>query len=95
MGGGAAPMPARSFSGNGSNTVPVTGFATFYVTGWTGQGTGFSNPCQGNGDDPVPNNDAGYIVGHFIKYIDVLNTGGGTQLCDLTAFGTCVAVLTE
>jgi hypothetical protein len=87
--------PFGSFSGNGSGTVPVTNFATFYVTGWTGSGSGFANPCQGNGDDPVPNNDAGYIVGHFIKYVQSLNRGGGSQKCDLTAFGSCIAVLTE
>jgi Putative Flp pilus-assembly TadE/G-like len=87
--------PFGSFSGSGSTTVPVTDFATFYVTGWTGQGQGFTNPCQGNGDDPVPNNDAGYIVGHFIKYIQTLNPGGGTTPCDLNAFGSCVAVLTR
>jgi Putative Flp pilus-assembly TadE/G-like len=87
--------PFGSFSGNGSTTVPVSDFATFYVTGWTGQGQGFNNPCQGNGDDPVPNNDAGYIVGHFIKYIQTLNPGGGTTPCDLTAFGACVAVMTR
>lgn len=87
--------PFGAFSGNGSNTVPVTDFASFYVTGWTGQGQGFNNPCQGNGDDPVPNNDAGYIVGHFIKYIQTLSTGGGTTACDLSAFGSCVASMTR
>jgi hypothetical protein len=88
--------PFGSFSGSGSTTVPVTDFATFYITGWTGQGQGFNNPCQGNGDDPVPNNDAGYIVGHFVKYINTLNTGGsGSSPCDLSAFGTCIAVLTR
>ncbi len=93
--------PFGSFDGNGSTTVPVTNFATFYVTGWTGQGQGFNNPCQGNGDDPVPNNDAGYIVGHFIKYVQTLNTGGGGPgFCNLAAggslsSGTCVAVLTQ
>jgi hypothetical protein len=88
--------PFGSFSGNGSTTVPVTNFATFYLTGWTGQGSGFNNPCQGNGDDPVPNNDPGTIVGHFIKYIDALNTGGGgPNLCDFNAFGNCVSVLTR
>jgi hypothetical protein len=87
--------PFGSFSGNGSTTVPVTDFATFYVTGWTGQGQGFNNPCQGNGDDPVPNNDAGYIVGHFVKYIQTLNPGGGTTPCDVNAFGACVAVMTR
>ncbi len=87
--------PFGSFSGSGSAVVPVTGFATFYLTGWTGQGGGFDNPCQGNGDDPVPNNDAGLIVGHFIKYVDTLGGGGGTQPCDLDALGTCVGVLTR
>jgi hypothetical protein len=87
--------PFGSFSGNGSTTVPVTDFATFYVTGWTGQGQGFNNPCQGQGDDPVPNNDAGYIVGHFIKYIQSLNNGSGTAPCDPNAFGSCIAVMTR
>ena len=88
--------PFGSFDGSGSTTVPVTDFATFYVTGWTAQGGGFANPCQGNGDDPVPNNDAGYIVGHFIKYVQSLNSGGGSgELCDFTSFGSCVAVLTH
>lgn len=87
--------PYGSFAGSGSNyTVPVENFATFYVTGWTGQGAGFDNPCQGQGDDPVPNNDPGVIVGHFIKYIQTINNGGGSQMCDLNAFGSCVAVLT-
>ena len=87
--------PFGAFSGSGSTTVPVTGFATFYVTGWTASGGGFANPCQGNGDDPVPNNDAGYIVGHFIKYINTLNTGGGTTACDVNAIGACVAAMTR
>jgi len=93
--------PFGSFDGSGNTTVPVTNFATFYVTGWTGQGQGFNNPCQGNGDDPVPNNDAGYIVGHFIRYVQVLNNGGGGPgFCQLTAggalgSGSCVAVLTQ
>ena len=88
--------PFGSFGGSGSTTVPVTQFATFYVTGWTAQGGGFANPCQGNGDDPVPNDDAGYIVGHFIKYVFTLNTGGGSgQPCSSTSFGSCIAVLTD
>jgi hypothetical protein len=87
--------PFGSFSGSGNTTVPVTDFATFYVTGWTASGNGFANPCEGQGDDPVPNGDAGYIVGHFIKYIQTLNTGGGTTPCDQNAFGACVAVLTR
>ena len=87
--------PFGAFAGSGSTTVPVTDFATFYVTGWTAQGGGFANPCQGNGDDPVPNNDGGYIVGHFVKYIQSLNPGSGSEPCDMDAFGSCIVELTR
>jgi hypothetical protein len=92
--------PFGSFSGSGSTTVPVTDFATFYVTGWTGQGEGFANPCEGNGDDPVPRDakgkpDSGVIVGHFIKYIQNTGTGSGTTPCDPDAFGSCIAAMTR
>jgi Putative Flp pilus-assembly TadE/G-like len=81
-----------SFAGSGQGTEPVTGFATFYVTGWQGSGAGFANPCVGQGDDAVPG--SGYIIGHFIKYIPSID-GGGTQTCNADLFGTCVAVMTE
>ena len=88
--------PFGSFSGSGSGVVPVTKLGTFYVTGWTASGGGFRNPCEGNGDDPVPGGDAGNIVGHFIKYIFGLNDGGGSgETCDFDSFGSCIAVLTE
>jgi Putative Flp pilus-assembly TadE/G-like len=88
--------PFGTFNGSGNDVVPVTKFGTFYVTGWTAQGGGFKNPCEGNGDDPVPNGDAGNIVGHFIKYIYGLNDGGGSgDPCDFNSFGSCIAVLTE
>jgi hypothetical protein len=85
-------VPFGSFGGSGSATVPVTGFATFYITGWSqGNGGQQGDPCPNS--DPV--NGGGEIVGHFIKYIETINTGGGGALCDFDAFGTCVAVLTE
>ncbi len=88
--------PFGTFSGSGQDIFPVTKFGTFYVTGWTASGGGFNNPCQGNGDDPVPNGDSGNIVGHFIKYIFGLNDGGGGgELCDFGSFGSCISVLTE
>ena len=76
--------------------VFLTPFGSFSGSGSTGQGSGFNNPCQGNGDDPVPNGDPGTIVGHFVKYVDILNTGGGgDELCDFNAFGDCVGVMTR
>ena len=88
-------VPYGSFQGSGSNDrYPVQDFAYFYITGWTGN-AGFSNPCQGNGDDLVPGNDGGVVVGHFIKYI-ATNDGGNSQTpCDLTSISACVAVMTK
>jgi hypothetical protein len=82
-----------SFAGSGMGTEPVTGFATFYVTGWRGSGGGFANPCVGQGDDETPGD--GYIIGHFIRYVSTINTGTGTQPCSPNTFGTCIAVMTE
>lgn len=81
-----------AFAGSGSGTEPVTGFATFYVTGWQGSGGGFANPCPSPPDDTVPG--GGYILGHFIKYIPSID-GTGSEACNPDAFGTCVAVMTE
>jgi hypothetical protein len=85
--------PFGSFDGQGTTTVPVTRFAAFYITGWTGQGSGFNNPCQGAGDDPAP--DAATIVGHFIKYIDTKGDGGSGQSCDLNSVDSCTIVMTQ
>jgi Putative Flp pilus-assembly TadE/G-like len=86
-------VPFGAFNGSGSNNVvPVTGFATFYVTGWSqGNGGQQGDPCPGA--DAV--NGGGEITGHFIKYVDTINTGGGGPACDFNSLGTCVAVLTE
>lgn len=81
--------PFGAFTGSGGTTVPVTGFATFYITGWDNGG------CQGQGDDPA---GQGEIRGHYIKYIDTLNNGGGgEELCDFdpSSLGSCVAVFTR
>lgn len=87
--------PYNTFTGSGNEVIPVINFASFYVTGWTAQGGGFANPCQGNGDDPVPNNDPGTIVGHFIQYVSSVNATPGSEPCNLEAFGSCVPVLVE
>jgi hypothetical protein len=86
--------PFGAFTGSGSTTVPVMRFATFYITGWTGQGGGFANPCLGNGDE-MPTNPA-EIVGRFINYVDLPSDGGESdEECDFTALDPCVAVMTE
>jgi Putative Flp pilus-assembly TadE/G-like len=85
--------PFGAFQGSGSTTVPVVRFAAFYMTGWTGNGSG-ANPCIGHGDEPPT--DSGEIVGRFIKYIDMPNNGGaGGATCDFSAIDPCTAVLVE
>jgi hypothetical protein len=79
--------PFGTFQGSGNASVPVTGFATFYLTGFNG------SPCQGNDEDDVPGK--GDIAGHFIKYIDTLTPGSGSTQCDFASLGSCTAVLTR
>lgn len=90
--------PYGSFEGNGRTTVPITNFATFYVTGWTGQ-PGFPNPCQdtNNPDDNeiIGDGDPAWIYGRFIKYVETLSGSSGDTPCDPADFGSCTAVLTE
>jgi hypothetical protein len=85
--------PFGAFQGSGSTTVPVERFAAFYLTGWTGNGSG-ANPCIGHGDEPP--NDSGEIVGRFIQYVDTPNNGGaGGATCDFSAIDPCTAVMVE
>jgi hypothetical protein len=86
-----------------SGSVPVIGFGHFYVTGYTGSGGGFKNPCEAASpsnygglypDDPVPNGDSGLIVGHFIRFVDSVG-GDGTTTCDPNSIFACVVVMTK
>ena len=87
-----------AFAGSGQNTVPVTNFATFYVTGWKGQG-GHTSPCadpddpNDRPDDPVT--EAGTVVGHWMKYRGPLGDSTGTQPCDPDSPTPCVFALTR
>ena len=91
--------PFGAFSGNGTQVVPITNFASFYVTGWSKNGGGQGDPCTGvpglPNPDPVPTKTGGWIVGHFIKYVDTIGGGGTGTSCDFTSFGSCVLVLTK
>lgn len=90
-------VPYGAFSGSGGGTVPVTGFASFYITGWSGKG-GYDNPCQNLGDQFAPGTagDEGTISGHFVIY----TYGNGEAIpdgvtCNFAKVGDCVAVLTK
>jgi hypothetical protein len=88
-------VPFGSFKGSGSGWVPIVDFGTFYVTGW--DYVGGSAPCSDNEPPPasIAGDHRGDIWGHFIKYVDSINTGETGGLCDFKSFGSCVAVLTD
>ena len=77
-------------SNNGS--LPVTGLAEFYVTGWKGNGTSNTDPC---GTDAVGLSN-GDVVGHFVN-ADILPAHGvvGNQACDFNSPTPCLAALVE
>jgi hypothetical protein len=83
-------VPFGAFAGSGSNTLPVTGFASFYVTGWSGSGNN-NDPCAG---DDTPSG-TGQLVGHFIKYVDKVNNGPTSHPCDPADPTPCVLVLVQ
>jgi hypothetical protein len=88
-----------AFATEGQNTVPVTNFATFYVTGWRGSGGGSNGPCQADPpgdalpDDPVT--ESGTVVGHFMRYRGPLGNTTGTQPCNFNGPTPCVFALTR
>jgi hypothetical protein len=83
--------PFGSLSGGGTSPVPVSGFATFYVTNWRGGSQNSTDPC--GGPDAAPE---GGIVGHFIRYVQTTNDGSaGSTRCDPNQLNNCVAVLTR
>ena len=90
-------VPFGTFDGSGGGTVPVIGFAWFYVTGWTSNGNGFQNPCEDEGDVFAfgTEDDAGSISGHFVIKVDSNTGGAGDEACDTTTIGGCVAVMTK
>lgn len=57
-------VPYAAFKGvNAQDGLPLSDFASFYVTGWGGNGAN-ANPCAG--DDPA---QPGEIVGYFIEFV--------------------------
>jgi hypothetical protein len=78
---GSVDSLGRSLLGN--EEIQIQDFAAFYVTGFPGDGCK-SDPNTGNAE----------IVGHFVKYINLLDTGGGEK-CVANSLGECVAVLTK
>jgi Flp pilus assembly protein TadG len=94
--------PGTLPNGAGTGKLPVRHYATFYVTGWTG------DPCSGqtisgttNGlhyvsEDTAPTDAAGdiFLVGHFIKYFQPGAIPSGTT-CVISSLDNCTLTLTQ
>ncbi len=83
------------YGASGGASTPIYDFATFYVTGWNK-----SDPCTSKAASLHPDDNAekGEIVGHFIKYVNVIGKGeGGETKCkpEPALLDPCVAVLTR
>jgi len=81
--------PYASFGGSGKTTVPIEGFAEFYVMGYDG------DPCPSDPGPPGGGNGKDQIWGYFIKSITPNGNAIGGSQCVLSTFGPCVAVLTQ
>jgi hypothetical protein len=84
---------------NGAGSVPIVGFAEFYVTGWANDPCASSlpasNPRPSEGtmtkDDPIAT--SGVLLGHFVK--TVVPDGEGSGSCDPNSLNVCIPVLTK
>lgn len=77
-----------ALGGSGATDVPVTNFAAFYITGWTG------SKCANNG--PPPGDvSKGAIWGHFVKYIEPDPNSTGDETCDPIVVTPCVPILVK
>ena len=76
--------------------VPIENFATFYVTGYIGDGCKLTTKEKEEKwveDDPAPGFE---VVGHFIKYVNGVGESNGTRCkTEATTIETCIATLTE
>jgi hypothetical protein len=76
--------------------LPIEHFATFYVTGWPGDKCKLTKEEESKfaADDPAGPRE---IVGHLIKYVNVIGEGleGGRCSTNPESIDTCVATLTQ
>ncbi|UTI65898.1 pilus assembly protein TadG-related protein [Paraconexibacter antarcticus] len=94
---GVYVTPFGTFQGNGQDLFPIVKFAQFYVTGYASNGSGFDNPCIGQGDEFAPGteSDIGVVSGHFVKPLAGGGEGATNTDCDTNDVGGCVAVLVK
>jgi hypothetical protein len=78
-----------AFEIGGRHSIPITDYAQFYVTGWSG------SSCAFNQSPPAGADNQSSIWGHFIKYIGSFSTSSGGPGCDFTALAPCVTVMTK
>jgi hypothetical protein len=78
-----------AFEVSGRHSIPITDYAAFYVTGWSGSSCAYNQPAPPGADSQSS------IWGHFIKYIGNFSTSSGGPGCDFTALAPCITVMTK
>jgi Putative Flp pilus-assembly TadE/G-like len=91
-------VPYQSSKGltGAGDTIPVLGFASFYVMNWTGANTNQSDPCPDRtwGSVTVPDPPKGAISGVFVSAVDYEpGPVDPTATCDATLLTPCRVTL--
>jgi Flp pilus assembly protein TadG len=91
-------VPYQSSKGltGAGDTIPVLGFASFYVMNWTGANTNQSDPCPDRtwGSVTVPDPPKGAISGVFVSAVDYEpGPVDPTATCDVTLLTPCRVTL--
>ncbi len=79
------------FTVSGRHSVPLTDYAAFYVTGWSG------SSCSYNEAAPAGADSQSSIWGHFVKYVGTFSSSTGGAACDFFASSLtpCITVMTS
>lgn len=89
------PFTVTDFDRESTHLVPIENFATFYVTGWSGDKCASDDKVEKQSEEKVIGEKTREVVGHLIKYVNALGENTGSVGCKLEKFETCEAVLTE
>jgi Putative Flp pilus-assembly TadE/G-like len=86
------PFSVTNLRREPSHELPIENFATFYITGWRGDKCATDDVKSPRGPE-----EPRELVGHLIKYVNVLGEGTAFAKCSTRpeSIETCVATLTQ
>ena len=94
-------VPYGAYKNTGPQaSLPILNFASFYVSGWSGQGGAGQNPCNGDPDgpsgpiQPEESTSGGEIVGYWVAWARY-GPSDPDSICEGTELRPCTPVLTR